>query len=303
MIVTSAIDFKYKLLLLFTLLSTFSLITLGGIVRVTESGLGCPDWPLCHGQIIPPAEMDVLIEYSHRLTASFVGVLVMIAMILGWIRYRYVKLIVIPVGLSFTLVLVQVVLGGITVLSELRNEIVTIHLLMGELIMGCLVIGSVFSFQSTICTFDYRRTWFWLAVGGIVIALAIIVSGSYIVGIGAGPVCTSWPLCMDDWLPEHQLMWAHMVHRLVAVLGGAIILGLAVVVGLKYRQDTYMLIATISTVILVILQVVIGAGNVWFNFSPIIRVLHLSLATMLLIGLVMIAIRMGLEPKAEAEIE
>ena len=45
-------------------------ISLGGIVRITDSGLGCPDWPLCHGKLLPPLELHTLIEYSHRLSAS-----------------------------------------------------------------------------------------------------------------------------------------------------------------------------------------------------------------------------------------
>ena len=62
----------------FTVLATFSLVILGGVVRVTESGLGCPDWPGCDGGIFPPLETKALIEYSHRITASFlVGPLIL----------------------------------------------------------------------------------------------------------------------------------------------------------------------------------------------------------------------------------
>ena len=53
-----------------TALSVFALIVLGGVVRVTGSGLGCPDWPLCHGGFLPPPELEAVIEYSHRLVAS-----------------------------------------------------------------------------------------------------------------------------------------------------------------------------------------------------------------------------------------
>ena len=50
------------------LLAAVGQVTLGGVVRLTDSGLGCPDWPLCHGKLIPPAEFHTLIEYSHRKT-------------------------------------------------------------------------------------------------------------------------------------------------------------------------------------------------------------------------------------------
>ncbi|MCH8831890.1 MAG: COX15/CtaA family protein, partial [Chloroflexi bacterium] len=61
---------RFRGLTLFTVLAAFALVVLGGVVRVTESGLGCPDWPLCQGRLIPPLETSAIIEYSHRLVAS-----------------------------------------------------------------------------------------------------------------------------------------------------------------------------------------------------------------------------------------
>ena len=66
------------------LIDAVAQVTLGGIVRVTGSGLGCPDWPLCYGQIIPPFKLDTLIEYSHRLSGMILGILVL-SMCLGFV--------------------------------------------------------------------------------------------------------------------------------------------------------------------------------------------------------------------------
>src|SRR5690348_17901761 len=63
-------------------------IALGGVVRVTGSGLGCPDWPLCHGRPYPPANVNSIIEYSHRTVGAITGVLIIAAVVAAWAVYR-----------------------------------------------------------------------------------------------------------------------------------------------------------------------------------------------------------------------
>ena len=101
------------------LVAAIGQVTLGGVVRITDSGLGCPDWPLCHGKLIPPAEFHTLIEYSHRLSASLLGVLVLAAAVLAWKFHRTDRRLTSSTTLGLALVLVAAVLGGITVLTEL----------------------------------------------------------------------------------------------------------------------------------------------------------------------------------------
>src|SRR5687768_15412567 len=109
-----------------TCVATYVLIVIGGIVRITDSGLGCPDWPLCHGQLVPPAEKAVLIEFSHRTAATIVGFLIITMGVLVWREYRdrHIRALMLA---AYPLLALQVILGGITVKRELEAEIVAIH--------------------------------------------------------------------------------------------------------------------------------------------------------------------------------
>ena len=94
---------------------TFGLITMGGIVRVTGSGLGCPDWPPCHGQLVPPLRMDAIIEYLHRLIAALTSPFILASAVVGWWKFRAVKWVSRPPLIAVGLLIVEIVLGAITV--------------------------------------------------------------------------------------------------------------------------------------------------------------------------------------------
>src|SRR3990170_4324896 len=115
---------RFATLALVASVATYLLIVLGGLVRATGAGLACPDWPICHGRLIPPLEGLVLIEYAHRLVASLVGFLTLAVTIGAWRRgiFRW------HATLALVLVGVQIVLGGLTVRTELSPWLVVAHL-------------------------------------------------------------------------------------------------------------------------------------------------------------------------------
>src|SRR6202162_2366683 len=78
----------FRRLAVLTAVFAYLQIALGGVVRVSGSGLGCPDWPLCHGRPYPPANLHAIIEYSHRSVGSVTGVLIIATVISAWVVWR-----------------------------------------------------------------------------------------------------------------------------------------------------------------------------------------------------------------------
>src|SRR3990170_5230945 len=121
----------FRLLALAAALSVWALVAVGGIVRVTESGLGCPDWPLCEGRLVPAQQKEPLIESSHRWVAGLVTVLVVLVFVWAWRRYRARRDVVIPALAAVLLVPIQALLGAIVVWLELPGWIVGVHFVVG----------------------------------------------------------------------------------------------------------------------------------------------------------------------------
>src|SRR3989442_3385132 len=102
---------QLRYLALLTVITTYGLIVLGGTVRATESGTACPDWPLCHGRLVPQFETHVMIEYSHRLAASVVGLMILAVAVWAWRRYRTDRLVVQAASAAMVLLVVQELAG------------------------------------------------------------------------------------------------------------------------------------------------------------------------------------------------
>ena len=119
---------RFQTLTVVTVVATIVLIAIGSIVRTTGSGLGCPDWPLCHGRPFPPLERTAIIEWSHRTAAAIVGVLILVQAAWALAAHRGDRTLAMLAVVSLPLLAVQAGLGAITVKLELPPEIVAVHL-------------------------------------------------------------------------------------------------------------------------------------------------------------------------------
>ena len=271
----------------FTVLATFALVILGGVVRVTESGLGCPDWPGCDGGIFPPLETKAIIEYSHRITASFVvGPLILFLCIAAWVRYRRERWVVVPATLAFGLVIAQAGLGGATVLSELPGATVMAHLAVGESLVAVLALLAVVAYRGPLSLkmpnwgIGKTRPFPVLVVIAGVAVFLLILSGSYVTITGAFAACSEWPTCLSDKaFPGERLQVIQMFHRYVAAGVGLFVL-YSLHLGFRGKtQPKEIRIFSMVAVALFAAQVVVGAAVVFGDFSPDMRALHLAMAT------------------------
>ena len=284
----------YKIVALLSLVVSFIQITLGGFVRASESGLGCPDWPLCHGQIIPPIEFHTLIEYSHRLNGSVLGILVTILLIICLMKYRSEKQLTIANYSAFGLVVGAGILGGITVITELAWWIRLIHLGIAQILAACLMyIVWQFLFvnvRNVHIDLSPIRAWKWKMVLCVSLVFLLMLSGSYMVGIGASSSCSSWPLCKGLSIPEGLTYQVHMGHRYISVLSLAFV-GYVAIELITHSNDSRLIKRIAHSVLgLIGVQIILGAITVWSGFSSHMKVTHLSVATLVWLSVILMSI-------------
>lgn len=164
---------------------TFFLMALGSATRVMNAGLSCPDWPLCYGELIPKAQMNlqVFLEWFHRLIASSLGLcMILLTVLAWWWRSQLPKWMPTATTLCLGLIVFQGVLGGLTVTQLLRFDIVTAHLATGLLFFSSMLAlgSSLMPYQGT-GVVD-RLPWVSLVAGGFV----------YLQSILGGLVASQW---------------------------------------------------------------------------------------------------------------
>src|SRR3989441_9700154 len=142
-----------------SVISTYILIVIGGYVTTSNSGLGCGEsWPLCQGAVFPSvSNPEVVIELTHRLFNSVVGVFILRMSIVVWTRYRNASNIVILSTTRLLALIVQVLLGMVTVTSSLNPIVSDAHLALASAILAIVVADAVMVRYLTIRLADLRQ--------------------------------------------------------------------------------------------------------------------------------------------------
>jgi heme A synthase len=297
-------------LALWTTVATFALIIVGGVVRVSDSGLGCgpagsgfSGWPFCNGDLVPGVDLNSIIEYTHRLLAVVVGLMILALFVQALRRYRF---LLGPTGALLALVAVQGALGGLTVEENLEEAYVAAHLGLAMLLLGLLLYVVRAARGSEPVDGGPRLRGLAIVAAGAV--LCTIVAGGYMAGTqnygradyqlgdGAHHACgKEFPSCNGDFMPfgQSRLVDIHLTHRLFMYLASILVIAL-VVVALRRRVAVRYAWALAA---LLTLQILVGALNVWLDEYELLILAHLTLGTLL--WATTLGMALALSPAAE----
>jgi heme A synthase len=295
---------RFRRLLIATILATFALIIIGGVVRVSDSGLGCGPagsgthgWPLCGGRVLPFLQEHQVIEFSHRVAATIVVVLIIALAVVALRRLRDHRWLLRGVIAAAVLVLAQAGLGGLTVEHGLKPAFVAAHLGLAMLLLGLLItLRRLSQDEDRAAPLDASRALRWTAVVATVLVLATIVAGGVVAGteeegtpsapvIGAHLACgTEFPSCLGRFMPFSygKMVDIQLTHRLLMYLTAIAILAMtAVAIRRRVLLPPSGSRAFLLAPVLLVCQILLGAINVWEGKHPGLIVAHLTLATIL----------------------
>lgn len=277
---------------------TFLLLLVGGLVTSTGSGLSVPDWPLSFGQWMPPMEGGVLYEHGHRMVASFVGLLIVIEAVWLWKAEsrRWVK----AMGwAALGGVVVQGVLGGLTVLLRLPDAVSVSHAGLAELVFGTTVAIALVCSRSWTEADPADRpvdagtpALATLAAATAVLVWLQILLGAVVRHTGAGLAIPDFPLAYGQLVPplgsrSVQLHFAHRVGALVVAgsIAWTALRAWRAPAGGRLARPAGLLAA------LVVAQIALGGWTVLSHKDPIVTTAHLGTGALIFATSVVLALR------------
>lgn len=285
-----------------------SVIVLGAYTRLTDAGLGCPDWPGCYGKVTVPSDANVLAdveqqfqqpvvahkawtEMIHRYAAGTLGILILIFCV---IRLR--TGVTLPLAL-LTLVVTQALLGMWTVTLKLQPWIVSLHL-MGGMSIAAIVWWQHLKLKQPTAAASTQHPALARYAGALLgILILQILLGGLTSSHYAALICPDFPYCQGQLLPAfdfsgllhwdnhplsmQQLITLHMLHR----IGAMVVATLSIILGVMLLRYTPWRLLGVLLLLLVGTQITLGILNIVLLLPLPIAVLHNGVATLLLLTL------------------
>jgi len=317
---------RFRNLAYLTAVLVLALIVVGGVVRISDSGLGCgpagsgtEGWPLCGGGVLPAVDTNMIVEYTHRVLAGIAAILVAY---LAWVAYRRrrgERLLVRVSVAAFAVIMFQAALGGLTVEKGLEEELVATHLGVAMVQIALVLVMGRLGGPDPIPALRLGGTKAMrvLTPVALVTVLATIVAGGYMSAselhgtgeehrsVDAHMACgDEFPSCGGEFLPfgRSTALDIHLTHRALMYVSVTVLLALfAVVMRQRRRLDPDSAAALtrlgFGIVGVMLLQVMLGAVNVWAGEHAWLIVAHLTGGALLWVAVVHFAIRLTAVPE------
>ena len=290
---------RFRKLTLFTAIVTYALVVLGGIVRVTGSGLGCPDWPLCYGQPLPSQQTEAILEMAHRYVAALVTLLVIVIAVTAWRGYRQNKWIFRSAMVGVGVIFFQIILGAITVLLKNHPITVVAHFGAALTMLACATIvataarlpeAAVSAGQTPL------RKWALLSV---LFVVGLLFFGALVTGTSSALGClTDWPLCRGSLIPNTTDLstYINWFHRFFALVTGLVLTYTTLVAWRSKDKQHSAWITAALMLSFFIIQAAIGGAVVLSQIHLVWRGFHLAMGAATwtaAIVLMVLAVRSG----------
>ena len=291
----------------------FGLIVLGGVVRITGSGMGCGDhWPRCNGEWFPPLDLPTMIEIGHRWAAALVSLVVLAMAVVAWTRHRDDRALRNPATLALFILVLQVLLGAVTVKLALPPGVVIIHLANAMVLLAVILVTALRATARPRPATAHpagrpdglddglfkRHRGHPLVIGTASLGFIIVLFGAQVANFHAGLLCLGFPLCNGSVLPAANLLaFLPWIHRVLAFGFLALVLGLAFHLSRRsdaasrpLRRSVFLLLA------LTVLQVAVAAAMVLQLLPPALRAAHLLVGTLVWAAVVVMVFHSGRTP-------
>lgn len=273
----------------FTAMSTAFLIFAGGLVTSTESGLAVPDWPLSYGMFFPPMVGGIFYEHGHRMIAAFVASLTAILAI--WASLKEDRLWVKWLALGALLaVILQAILGGITVLYLLPTPISIAHATLAQTFFCMIIALALFTSP------DWKRglpsagkrtglnslPWLCTLMTGTIYMQLML--GALMRHTQSGLAIPDFPLAFGKIIPDFHSasIMIHFAHRLGALLVTTTILWTVSRIVIGYRSHTRLLRPILIITTLLLIQLTLGAFTIWSEKAVMITTSHVLIGAIIL---------------------
>ena len=264
----------------------FLLLIWGNLVAGLKAGLACPDWPLCHGKVLPPFRLDIYMEFLHRVIAAVAGVSLLG---LSYRRYRAYRggAKAVPI-LAVGLLLAEIVMGGMVVLLQLPVQLTTVHFTTGLFVFLLAYYMMSFDGIAKPASFSLRGyPGLFFGMGALVFLLAAM--GAYVRHAGAGLSLPDWPTSLGGLVPGVLAdgVLIQFSHRVLAALVALTVVALWAATALDDHLRKHRRMAG-ALVLMILAQVAVGGAVVLTRLYFLSTALHLAVA----LGMLMMLARM-----------